>query len=228
MTTRRGRCGEWANAFAAVAAAAGLPTRFVVDASDHVWCEVWDEDGATWLHCDPCEAMADEPLVYEGGWGKAPAWVFAFGDGAAVDVTRRYTVVDDGVLAERRAGVEVGAVREALAAASARLAAAVPAERRAAAAARAAADAAALGGATPVPAAAPLPGRTAGGAAWIKARGEDGKGAAQKEEAEAPAPPPPADDFAAQLRAAFDALRLDGVPPNDAAVEALKRVHGKA
>ena len=58
--------------------------------------EVFDPDQRRWLHADPCEAVADEPLLYEAGWGKAPARaVVAFsahpGDARAVDVTRRYT-----------------------------------------------------------------------------------------------------------------------------------------
>jgi len=45
-TARRGRCGEWANAFGALLAAAGLEARHVVDVGgDHVWCEVWVEGG---------------------------------------------------------------------------------------------------------------------------------------------------------------------------------------
>ncbi len=35
------RCGEWANAFSLLAAAACFDVRWVLDVTDHVWCEVW-------------------------------------------------------------------------------------------------------------------------------------------------------------------------------------------
>ena len=94
--SRGGRCGEFANAFTAVCNGAGLEARLVLDFNDHVWTEVFDPDERRWLHADPCEAVADEPLLYEAGWGKAPARaVVAFsahpGDPRARDVTRRYT-----------------------------------------------------------------------------------------------------------------------------------------
>ena len=41
LRTRRGRCGEWANCFALVANALGFCCRWVLDLTDHVWCEVW-------------------------------------------------------------------------------------------------------------------------------------------------------------------------------------------
>ena len=95
--------------------------------------------------------------------------------------------------------------------------------------ARAAADAVALAvKTTDAGPAKDLGGRTAGGEAWIKARGEDGRAApaavaADDDDASTAALPAalPAADFGGALRAAFDALRVRGVPANRAAVVAL-------
>ena len=73
LETRRGRCGEWANAFAMICAAAGLRARQVTDWHDHVWTEVWipgtKEAGIAgrWVHADACEGIFDKPLLYEAG-----------------------------------------------------------------------------------------------------------------------------------------------------------------
>ena len=63
LRTRRGRCGEWANCFALVASAVGFDCRWVLDVTDHVWCEVYLEARSGWVHCDPCEAAFDAPLM---------------------------------------------------------------------------------------------------------------------------------------------------------------------
>ena len=91
LDTRRGRCGEWANAFCLVALSLGFEVRHVTDFTDHVWCEVHDEgaEGGRWRHVDPCEAALDTPLLYEKGWGKKLSFVFAAGLGGFRDVTRR-------------------------------------------------------------------------------------------------------------------------------------------
>ncbi|KAL7055289.1 hypothetical protein AAHC03_024372 [Spirometra sp. Aus1] len=105
LETRQGRCGEWANCFALILASLRKPSsqadgcskeevpwfpgvRFVVDFTDHVWCEVWLEEPTTvaegtvaptgrWVHVDVCEGLIDAPLVYEAGWHKKLSYIFA-------------------------------------------------------------------------------------------------------------------------------------------------------
>lgn len=40
-----------------------------------VWAEV--RLGGSWVHCDPCEAAVDEPLIYQG-WGKNQTLILSF------------------------------------------------------------------------------------------------------------------------------------------------------
>lgn len=102
LETRRGRCGEWANCFTLCCRSVGFEARYVLDWTDHVWTEYWSEAEGRWLHADPCENLADTPLVYEAGWKKQLSYVVAFGRDAAVDVTRRYTQQYHAALLGRR------------------------------------------------------------------------------------------------------------------------------
>lgn len=88
LSTKCGRCGEWANTFTLVALATGFDARYIHDFTDHVWTEVWSAGQQRWFHVDSCEATIDRPLMYESGWKKKLTYIFAIGRDGAVDVTR--------------------------------------------------------------------------------------------------------------------------------------------
>ncbi|TPX65736.1 hypothetical protein SpCBS45565_g04979 [Spizellomyces sp. 'palustris'] len=71
----------------------GFETRYILDFTDHVWTEIYNEKENRWINCDSCEGEQsyDQPLVYEAGWGKKLNYVFAFGSDEVVDVIHRYT-----------------------------------------------------------------------------------------------------------------------------------------
>eukprot|EP00967_Tisochrysis_lutea_P150938 scaffold292800_cov30-Tisochrysis_lutea.AAC.1 len=129
LRTRRGRCGEWANAFGLLATATGFDVRWVLDVTDHVWCEVWSCHHQRWVHCDPCEEACDAPLLYETGWGKSLSHVLAFGRCHCADVSRRYTLVWEEAL-RRRAPVAEGWLELFIAENNARAAAALALDER--------------------------------------------------------------------------------------------------
>lgn len=91
LDTRRGRCGEWANAFFLMAKACGLTVRAVYDWTDHVWTEIYCNEEKRWVHSDSCEDCLDEPLLYESGWTKKLTYCVAVSKDCVMDVTRRYT-----------------------------------------------------------------------------------------------------------------------------------------
>jgi peptide-N4-(N-acetyl-beta-glucosaminyl)asparagine amidase len=61
LETKRGRCGEWAQAFTLCCNALGYEARFVNDWTDHVWTEVYID--SRWQHADSCEQVLDAPMV---------------------------------------------------------------------------------------------------------------------------------------------------------------------
>jgi hypothetical protein len=185
METRRGRCGEWANAFTLCCIAMGFEARHVVDWTDHVWTEVFSEDQQRWIHCDACENCWDSPLLYSEGWAKKLTYVVAFSKDETVDVTCRYTRQWDECKARRTLCPELW-LAEMLASMRMAMLASLPTDRRRILEERASKEKEELAPrnyvkpADPPPAAAAaepvLPGRTTGSLEWRAARGELGNG----------------------------------------------------
>lgn len=91
LTTRQGRCGEFANSFGLLCRALGFDTRYVLDFTDHVWVEVYLPSEKRFVCLDPCEKKLDCPLMYEAGWGKKLTYILSFSRYGVVDATSRYT-----------------------------------------------------------------------------------------------------------------------------------------
>lgn len=90
LRTRRGRCGEWANAFCLLCRSLSIDARYVYDFTDHVWVEVYLPSLGRFVHCDPCERALDSPLMYEGGWGKRLTHIIAYSRYGCSDSISRY------------------------------------------------------------------------------------------------------------------------------------------
>lgn len=86
----KGRCGEFSILFTSLCLAHGYRTRLILDMSDHVWIEVWDQTQKRWVHVDPSEKRIDDPFMYERDWKKNLKEIYAFENGVMENVTKNY------------------------------------------------------------------------------------------------------------------------------------------
>lgn len=99
---RKGRCGEWANCFCFLASVMGFEVRYVSALfDDHVWAEIYSHKLDRWIHFDPCENSFDKPLLYELGWGKKLSFVVAAEICLISDVSKKYSIDHDKLLANQ-------------------------------------------------------------------------------------------------------------------------------
>jgi len=86
----KGRCGEFSVLFTALCLAHKYRARLILDMSDHVWTEVWDNKQKRWVHVDPSEKKIDDPKMYERDWKKNLKEVYALENGHVENVTQIY------------------------------------------------------------------------------------------------------------------------------------------
>ncbi len=91
----RGRCGEFSILFTSLCLAHWYRARLILDMSDHVWTEVWDDKQKRWVHIDPSEKRIDDPFMYERDWKKNLQAIYAFENGGLEDVTKNYQLMKD-------------------------------------------------------------------------------------------------------------------------------------
>lgn len=90
----KGRCGEFSILFTALCLAHNYRARIILDLSDHVWSEVWDDQQKRWVHVDPTEKRFDDQKMYERDWKKNLTEVYAFENGNMENVTENYKLRD--------------------------------------------------------------------------------------------------------------------------------------
>ena len=88
----KGKCGEFSIIFTALCLAHNYRARLILDMSDHVWTEVWNEKQKRWVHVDPSEKKIDDPEMYERDWKKDLKEVYAFENGNMQNVTSQYKI----------------------------------------------------------------------------------------------------------------------------------------
>jgi len=86
----KGRCSEFSVLFTALCLAHNYRARLILDMSDHVWTEVWDNTQKRWVHVDPSEKRIDDPKMYERDWKKNLKEVYALENGHVKNVTETY------------------------------------------------------------------------------------------------------------------------------------------
>ncbi|XP_055701462.1 peptide-N(4)-(N-acetyl-beta-glucosaminyl)asparagine amidase isoform X2 [Phlebotomus papatasi] len=90
LTTRMGRCGEYANCFTFLCRCLGYEARYVAATFDHVWTEVYSVTQKRWIHVDPSDNVVDAPLMYQHGWKRNVDYIIAHSKDDVQDVTWRY------------------------------------------------------------------------------------------------------------------------------------------
>jgi len=88
----KGRCSEFSVLFTALCLAHNYRARLILDMSDHVWTEVWNDEQKRWVHVDPSEKRIDDPEMYERDWKKNLEEVYALENGQVENVTLNYKI----------------------------------------------------------------------------------------------------------------------------------------